>query len=293
MESDYTEYSQGEEKYLYDVNKSNNNLEYNYCPHILNHFLNPFINSTFEKINVSSNYSNPTHENKADKDKNKTIYTRNLSMFQNNLKYYNYLGYRQIRNLFDSFLLNNFSLDYILINNPQNLSINSMIRDGCLFSLNFNDTGNLMISSNQENTMEIWDMKTRKIKQIIKAHNEIVTDTQFFHNELDNQFFLSCSLDRTIRLWNNFKSIHTFIEHNDWVRCINIREDNNQFLSGCVSSVVKLRNIPTQRVMASVKNINDDPNVLSTVNSLSFLHENKNLFLIGLRRGEVKFFIRE
>ena len=76
-------------------------------------------------------------------------------------------------------------------------------------------------------------------------------------------------------------------------RCINIREDNNQFLSGCVSSVVKLRNIPTQRVMASVKNINDDPNVLSTVNTLNFLHENKNLFLIGLRRGEVKFFIRE
>ena len=290
MESDYTEYSQGEEKYLYDVNKSNNNLEYNYCPHILHHFLNPFINSTFEKINVSSNYSNPTHENKADKDKNKTIYTRNLSMFQNNLKYYNYLGYRQIRNLFDSFLLNNFSLDYILINNPQNLSINSMIRDGCLFSLNFNDTGNLMISSNQENTMEIWDMKTRKIKQIIKAHNEIVTDTQFFHNELDNQFFLSCSLDRTIRLWNNFKSIHTFIEHNDWVRCINIREDNNQFLSGCVSSVVKLWDIPTQRVIASVKNINDDPNVLSTVNTLSFLHENKNLFLIGLRSGEIKLF---
>ena len=290
MESDFPLNSPEEEKYLFDINNSNNINEYKYCPHILNHYLNPFLNSIFEKINITNNCKKQNNENKTDADKNKIIYAYNLSMFQNNLKSFNYLGYSHTRNLYNSFLLNNFSLDYILINNPQNLSINSMIRDGCLFSLNFNDTGNLMISSNQDNTMEIWDMKTRKIKQIIKAHSEIVTDTQFFHNELDNQFFLSCSLDRTIRLWNNYKSIHTFIEHNDWVRCINIREDNIQFLSGCVSSVIKLWDIPTQRVIASVKNINDDPNVLSTVNSLSFLHENKNLFLVGLRSGEIKLF---
>lgn len=72
------------------------------------------------------------------------------------------------------------------------------------------------------------------------------------------------------------------------VRCINIREDNNQFLSGCVSSLVKL--LPTQRVIASLKNINEYPNILTMDNSLSVLHENKNLFLIGLLSGEVKIF---
>ena len=60
-----------------------------------------------------------------------------------------------------------------------------MVFDGCIFSLNLNGTGNLMISSNQENTMEIWDMKSLKRKQIIKVHNEIVTGIKFFHNELD------------------------------------------------------------------------------------------------------------
>ena len=292
MESESSEISLNKEKYLFDINNSNNKYGYKYCPHIQNHFLNPFLNETLEKISSSNDsiQSNQKNISEKDKEKHKILYFRNLSLFQNNLNLYNYFGYRQSRNLFNSFLLNNLSLDYILLNNPQNLSINSMIRDGCIFSLNFNDTGNLMASSNQNNSMEIWDMKSRKLKQIIKAHNEIVTGIEFFHNELDNQNFLSCSLDRTIRLWKNYKSIHTFMEHNDWVRCINISEDNKKFLSGCVSSVVKLWDIPTQRVIGSIKNINKDPNVLSTVNSLCFLHENENIFLIGLRSGEVKLF---
>ena len=62
MESDYNGNFPEEEKYLYEVNKSNNNLEYKYCSIILNHFLNPFINSTFEKTNVSNNYSSSNHK---------------------------------------------------------------------------------------------------------------------------------------------------------------------------------------------------------------------------------------
>ena len=290
MEIENSEIPQKYEKYLFDINNSNQNFEYKYCPHILNHFFNPFLNSTFEKINLTTNEAKINNKNSSEKEKDKTLYFRNLSLFNNHTKTFNYLGYNQSRNLFNSFLLNNFSLDYILLNNPQNLSINSMIRNGCIFCLNFNDTGNLMVSSNQDNAMEIWDMRTKKLLKIIKAHNEIVTDIEFFHNELDNQYMLSSSLDKTIRLWKNYNSIHTFIEHSDWVRCINIREDNIQFLSGCVSSVVKLWDIPTQRVLGSVKNQNEDPKILTTVNSLSFLHENNNLFIMGLRSGEVKLF---
>ena len=294
MECECSEISIEEEKLLFDIKNSNNNIEYKYCPHILNHYLNPFVNSTLEKINLSKDEinakQNQSKENEKENDKNNIIYARNLSMFQNNLKSYNYLGYRQSQNLFNSFLLNNLSIDYLILNNPQNLSINSMVRDGCIFCLNFNDTGNLVGTSNQDHTMEIWDITTKKLKEKITAHNEIVTDIEFFHNELDNQYMLSSSLDKTIRLWKNLKCIHTFMEHNDWVRCLNIRQDNTQFLSGCVSSVVKLWDIPTQRVIASVKNINEDDNVLATVNSLCFLNENPNLFLVGLRNGEVKLF---
>ena len=296
MECECSETSIENEKLLFDIKDSNNNIEYKYCSHILNHYLNPFLNSTLEKINLSIDENNfkqnksQENEKEKDKEKNNIIYGLNLSMFQNNLKSYNYLGYRQSQNLFNSFLLNNLNIDYLILNNPQNLSINSMVRDGCIFCLNFNDTGNLLGTSNQDHTMEIWDMTTKQLKQKIFAHNEIVTDIEFFHNELDNQYMLSSSLDKTIRLWKNLKCIHTFMEHSDWVRCLNIKQDNTQFLSGCVSSVVKLWDIPTQRVIASVKNLNEDKNVLATVNSLCFLNENPNLFLTGLRSGEVKLF---
>ena len=164
MESDYTEFSSKDEKILFDINNSkNDNIEYKFCSHIYNHFLNPFLNSTFEKINLSEEESKfkISSGKSENKEKTKILYTRNLSLFQNNLKLFNYLGYRQTRNLFNSFLLNNLSLDNILLNNPQNLSINSMIREGSLFCLNFNDTGNLMASSNQNCAMEIWGMKSK------------------------------------------------------------------------------------------------------------------------------------
>jgi len=283
-------------KLIFDINdseKNNSNLyiENEYCPHILGHYLNPTLNSEFEKINLSLLDAIPqaNTENKNEKDK-KLIYHRNLSILQDSFKSFNYYGFNQSKNLFNTQLLQNYSLDWILLNNPQNLSFNSMNREGCIFSMSFNDTGNLMASSNHNHSIEIWDMKSEKLIHNITSHSEIVTGTEFFHGDADNEYFLSCSLDKTIKLWKNYKNVYTFIEHNDWVRCISIREDNQQFLSGCVSSVVKLWDIPTQRVIGSIINQNDDPNVLTTVNSLCFMHRNPHLFIMGLRSGEVKIF---
>jgi len=288
--------TKSQNKLIFDINdseKNNSNLyiENEYCPHILGHYLNPSLNSEFEKINLSLLDAIPqtNTENKNEKDK-KLIYHRNLSILQDSFKSFNYYGFNQSKNLFNTQLLQNYSLDWILLNNPQNLSFNSMNREGCIFSMSFNDTGNLMASSNHNHSIEIWDMKSEKLIHNITSHSEIVTGTEFFHGDADNEYFLSCSLDKTIKLWKNYKNVYTFIEHNDWVRCISIREDNQQFLSGCVSSVVKLWDIPTQRVIGSIINQNDDPNVLTTVNSLCFMHRNPHLFIMGLRSGEVKIF---
>ena len=108
---------------------------------------------------------------------------RNLSYLQNSFKSFNYYGYNQSKNLFNSFFMKNLSLDWILLNNSQNLSINSMNREGCIFTMNFNDTGNLMASSNHYHTIEIWDIKSRKIKKVLSSHSEIVTGVEFFHKK--------------------------------------------------------------------------------------------------------------
>ena len=275
-----------EEKLLFDIKNSDITIENDYCPHIFDHFVNSYMNSKLKRMTTETEETNINNKH----INNKIIYFQNLSLFQNSYKSFYYYGYNQSKNLLNNFFLKNISLDWVILNNPQNLSINSMNREGCIFSMSFNDTGNLMASSNHYHTIEIWDMKQRKIKEIISSHSEIVTGVEFFHKKEDNEYFLSCSLDKTIKLWKNYKNIHTFLEHSDWVRCISIREDNQQFLSGCVSSVVKLWDIPTQRVIGSIINQNSDPTSLTTVNSLSFMNNNPNLFIIGLRSGEVKIF---
>ena len=275
-----------EEKLLFDIKNSDITIENDYCPHIFDHFVNSYMNSKLKRMTTENEETNINNKH----INNKIIYFQNLSLFQNSYKSFYYYGYNQSKNLLNNFFLKNISLDWVILNNPQNLSINSMNREGCIFSMSFNDTGNLMASSNHYHTIEIWDMKQRKIKEIISSHSEIVTGVEFFHKKEDNEYFLSCSLDKTIKLWKNYKNIHTFLEHSDWVRCISIREDNQQFLSGCVSSVVKLWDIPTQRVIGSIINQNSDPTSLTTVNSLNFMNNNPNLFIIGLRSGEVKIF---
>ena len=78
MECECSEISIEEEKLLFDIKNSNNNIEYKYCPHILNHYLNPFVNSTLEKINLSKDEinakQNQSKENEKENDKNNIIY---------------------------------------------------------------------------------------------------------------------------------------------------------------------------------------------------------------------------
>ena len=277
------------EKPLFDINNSlNSTLEENeYCPHIFDHFLNPYMNSIFKKILISA----PQQSNSTDKNKNKDkdiIYSHNLSLFQNSFLSHIYWSYPQFLNLYDLFLLKNLSLNHLLYSNPQNLPINAINKDtGCIFTLNFSDTGNIMCASNPKN-LEIWDVGKKRLKKIISDHKEIVSDAVFLHGENNNNNFLTGSLDRTIKLYRNFENVHTFYEHNDWVRALNVSYDNNYFLSGCVSSVVKLWDLNKKIVLNTIINQNENQNFMNTVNSLNFFRSNPNLFLIGYRSGDIK-----
>ena len=274
-------------KLLYDISNSTKFLEDNeYCPHILNHFINPYVNSILKRIAISS----PSEANKQNNTNKKyeSIFFHNLSLFQNPFKSHIHLPYPQSLNIFNSILLKNLTLDEVLYSNPQNLPINSINSEGgCIFTLNFNEAGNIMSSSNPQN-LEIWDVSKKRLKKIISDHSEIVTDVEFFHGENNNSNFLSCSLDKTIKLYKNFKNICTFHEHNDWVRALSISHDNDFFLSGCVSSVVKLWDLNKRIVIGNFINQNENQNFMNTVNSLNFFRTNHHLFMIGLRSGDIK-----
>ena len=146
-------------------------------------------------------------------------------------------------------------------------------------------------------------MSKMKLKKMLSDHKEIVTDVQFLHGEENNSNFLSCSLDKTIKLykdfknvftfnehsdWVSFKNVFTFNEHSDWVRALSISYDNSHFLSGCVSSIVKFWDLNKKIVIGNLNNNIDNQNFMNTVNSLTFMRTNPFLFMIGLRSGDVK-----
>ena len=275
-------------KLLFDINNSANAFieDNEYCPHIFEHFLNTYTNSIFKKIAISNPAQGSDSNNK--NKKYDIIYSHNSYLFQNQFLSHIYWSYPESLNLFNKFLLKNLSLDHLLYSNPQNLPMNTINNEGgCIFSLNFSDLGNTMCASNPKN-LELWDVNKKRLKKVISDHKEIVSDVVFLHGENNSTNFLTGSLDRTIKLYKNCENVHTFYEHNDWVRALNVSYDNNYFLSGCVSSVVKLWDLNKKIVIGNVFNQNDNQNFMNTVNSLSFFHSNPHLFMIGLRSGDIK-----
>ena len=74
------------------------------------------------------------------------------------------------------------------------------------------------------------------------------------------------------------------------IACVSLREDNQQFISGCLSSVVKIWGITIQRVIALVSNNKNDQKVLTIVNNINYFITNSNNFSISLYSGEIKLF---
>ena len=201
---------------------------------------------------------------------------------------FNQFSQHTAKNYFDEFFVRNINLDWAAVYNPLELQMDSTNREGCIFTVAFDQEGNTMAASNHNHNIEIWDMNTKKIKKIINDHKEIVTGLEYLHRDYTRM--MSCSLDKTIKLWKDNKNVHTFLDHSDWVRCISLRGDDKYFLSGCVSSVVKLWDLERNKVVQSITNRNPDPDLLNTVNSLHFMNSNENVFLCGLRNGVVKIF---
>ena len=67
------------QKLLYDINNQEIIIENEYCPHIFEHFLNPYLNSKFQKINLSHIELNNQSNSNNNKDKH-LIYFTNLSL---------------------------------------------------------------------------------------------------------------------------------------------------------------------------------------------------------------------
>jgi WD40 repeat protein len=253
-----------------ESNYHHEDSKYKFCEHIGSYFFNSFVN----------NYNRDSEEG----SNNNTGNFFYLNKLHSQCK----LGTPEYQNISNNFFMKNIDYNWTALYNNQSLSSNTINKDGCIFTISFDDKGEQLASSNHNHNIEIWDIDNKRVKKILTDHKEIVTGLEYFHN--DPMYMMSCSLDKTIKLWKDYTPIHTFIEHSDWVRCISISPTNKYFLSGCVSSIVKLWDMEYRKVVCSINNLNPDPDLLNTVNSLLFTKGNENVFLSGLRSGSVKVF---
>ena len=249
------------------------------------------LNNNYNKINFCDHL----------KSKSFNFYLDNMFNFDPKNKTKRFFNYKNkskeiTKNYFESLYIENLNLEWVALYNTNNLSNpNNINRDGCIFTLDFDEQGTLMASSTHNHSIEIWDLQQKKVKKILNDHKEIVTGIQFLKNTGNFQstfskYMMTCSLDKTIRLWKDFSLVTTFIEHNDWIRCISVSKSNDFFLSGCVSSVVKLWDMEKRKVINSITNTNLEPELLNTVNSLQFFNNSDSVFVSGLRDGSVKMF---
>ena len=49
---------------------------------------------------------------------------------------------------------------------------------------------------------------------------------------LDNETFISCSIDKTIKIWKDYKVVHELEGQEDWLRSLGIKSDDSLMISG-------------------------------------------------------------
>lgn len=104
--------------------------------------------------------------------------------------------------------------------------------------IKFDDSNNcfVLITCSSDLFIKIWDLRTFKLIRNLSGHEHIISSII-----LNDDKMYSCSRDNSIKLWNikNGWCLKTFIGHSDWVRSIDLI--NNEFvLSGSNDQSVRL-----------------------------------------------------
>jgi len=63
------------------------------------------------------------------------------------------------------------------------------------------------------------------------------------------------SLDKTLRVYKDYKNVGVFVDHKDWIRCLGLSYDNFVLISGCVSASIVAWDMHTQKPLWRLDNV--------------------------------------
>ena len=120
-------------------------------------------------------------------------------------------------------------------------------------------TNNRLISSSNDKLIIIWKILPKEIQllHVIAAHSNYVYKTSVIHS---SNTFLSCSWDKTIKIWNNinYELITVLNEHNWIYSCIHLKYNEHLIICSCAGkglTYVSLWNIHSKQKVSVFKDI--------------------------------------
>ncbi|PVU94695.1 hypothetical protein BB560_005918 [Smittium megazygosporum] len=124
-----------------------------------------------------------------------------------------------------------------------------------------------LVSASNDQTVRLWDTNTGECKQDLRGHDNVVecayivpvASYEYIHKliKMDNkvkfatepgQFVVSCSRDKTIKLWDyTGQAIYTFIGHDNWVRGLVFHSSGKFIISVSDDKTMKVWDLSTGR----------------------------------------------
>ena len=102
----------------------------------------------------------------------------------------------------------------------------------------FSPDGNFILSSADDGTLSLFEVKTGQEKRVFEGHTDRVYGSAF---SPDSKFIASASDDKTIRIWdvNSGKPIRTMEGHTHWVTCCAFSPDGKKIVSGSADNTLR------------------------------------------------------
>lgn len=117
--------------------------------------------------------------------------------------------------------------------------------EGNVCSLSAKD--NQIISGSWDTTAKVWDLETFSVKHNLVGHESSVWDAHI----LDSNRFITCSADRTIRVWEGSKEVARFTGHNDVIRKLLLLPDN-RFASASNDGTIKIWDLKSGKILSTL-----------------------------------------
>lgn len=132
-----------------------------------------------------------------------------------------------------------------------------------IISLALSADESLMASGGWENTIRLWDIKSKSQIAILEGHTNAIFSLCFVKG---NELLISSSQDQTIKIWKVKEGLilHTLKGHAGGVRCVAVSPRDNTVLSGSYDKTLRQWNINTGELLY-IFNTSPTENVESVV----------------------------